>query len=109
MRGCLLEEFVRPLHLTQAWKITAWVDEMSTYIKSLDANHLVATGDEGFLCETYQVRPSGGGAATYLSSKSGLSGIVTALYAPRSVVVPRRNMRLLLWHGCPQLYSPPGH
>lgn len=29
--------------------ITEWADEMSGYIKSLDPNHLVSVGDEGFL------------------------------------------------------------
>ncbi|MBV8550144.1 MAG: cellulase family glycosylhydrolase [Acidobacteriaceae bacterium] len=28
--------------------LIGWVDEMSAYLKSLDANHLVAVGDEGF-------------------------------------------------------------
>jgi mannan endo-1,4-beta-mannosidase len=29
--------------------ITSWADEMSAYIKSLDPNHMVSVGDEGFL------------------------------------------------------------
>jgi mannan endo-1,4-beta-mannosidase len=29
--------------------ITDWADEMSTFIKSLDPNHMVSVGDEGFL------------------------------------------------------------
>jgi mannan endo-1,4-beta-mannosidase len=29
--------------------ITDWADEMSTFIKSLDSNHMVSVGDEGFL------------------------------------------------------------
>jgi mannan endo-1,4-beta-mannosidase len=29
--------------------LTSWASEMSSYIKSLDANHMVSVGDEGFL------------------------------------------------------------
>jgi mannan endo-1,4-beta-mannosidase len=34
--------------------ITGWVAEMSAYVKSVLPNHLVAVGDEGFSCESYQ-------------------------------------------------------
>ncbi len=38
--------------MKQGWDkttITDWADEMSTFIKSLDTNHMVSVGDEGFL------------------------------------------------------------
>jgi mannan endo-1,4-beta-mannosidase len=31
--------------------ITDWADEMSTFIESIDGNHLVSLGDEGWFCE----------------------------------------------------------
>ncbi|WP_082571288.1 cellulase family glycosylhydrolase [Agromyces sp. Root1464] len=30
--------------------ITTWADEMSTFVKSIDRNHLLSAGDEGFFC-----------------------------------------------------------
>jgi len=30
--------------------LISWADEISSYIKSVDRNHLVSVGDEGFLC-----------------------------------------------------------
>ena len=41
-----------------AWKITQWADIMSTYIKSIDNNHMIATGDEGWYCQIYQDCPN---------------------------------------------------
>jgi mannan endo-1,4-beta-mannosidase len=35
--------------------LTAWIAEMSAHLKEIDGNHLVAAGDEGFLCD----RPGG--------------------------------------------------
>lgn len=32
--------------------ITAWAAEMSTFVKSIDANHLLSAGDEGFFCRS---------------------------------------------------------
>lgn len=32
--------------------ITTWADEMSTHVKSIDKNHLLSAGDEGFFCRS---------------------------------------------------------
>src|SRR5665647_2232330 len=31
--------------------ITAWAKEMSTFVRSVDGNHLIGLGDEGFICD----------------------------------------------------------
>ncbi|NAZ82155.1 cellulase family glycosylhydrolase [Kineococcus sp. R8] len=31
--------------------LTSWADDVSTFIKSIDRNHLVSVGDEGFFCD----------------------------------------------------------
>src|SRR5450759_547260 len=31
--------------------ITAWAKEMSTFVRSVDGNHLIGLGDEGFMCD----------------------------------------------------------
>ncbi|WP_433303701.1 cellulase family glycosylhydrolase [Actinoplanes sp. CA-030573] len=37
-------------HCTTA-TLTGWAGEMTSYLKSLDRNHLVSVGDEGFFCD----------------------------------------------------------
>ena len=41
-----------------AFKIPPWVDAVSTALRAVDPNHLIAVGDEGFLCDEYQAFPS---------------------------------------------------
>jgi mannan endo-1,4-beta-mannosidase len=41
-----------------AFKIPPWIDTVSTALKAADPNHLIAVGDEGFLCEEYQTFPN---------------------------------------------------
>jgi mannan endo-1,4-beta-mannosidase len=54
--------------------LTAWASEMSAYVKSLDANHLVSIGDEGFL--------DGGGAHWAYQANDGVDhAALTALPA----------------------------
>jgi len=47
-----------------AQTLTRWADEMSAYVKTLDPNHLVAVGDEGFL--------NGGGEHWAYAAKDGV-------------------------------------
>ena len=55
MRACWCSCLIRPRSSrvsTQAWKITSWAAEMSSYIKSQDPNHLISVGDEGYMCQS---------------------------------------------------------
>ncbi|KAJ3183992.1 hypothetical protein HDU85_001843 [Gaertneriomyces sp. JEL0708] len=40
--------------------IASWMTEMSAFVKSLDSNHLVTTGDEGFYARPDQAYPDNG-------------------------------------------------
>jgi len=54
--------------------IVPWVEEMADYVKSIDTNHLVSFGSEGFLCDT-----PGNGEWYVNCSQSGDPVAITAL------------------------------
>ena len=54
--------------------IVPWADEMSTYVRSIDKNHLISFGSEGFLCTQ-----TGGGDWLSNCSQSGDPVAITAL------------------------------
>jgi mannan endo-1,4-beta-mannosidase len=72
--------------------LTNWVDEMSRYIKSLDPNHMVSVGDEGFL--------NGGGEHWAYKANDGVDhAAITALPA---IDYGTFHMYVDQWGGTPE-------
>ena len=60
-----------------AFKIPPWVARVSAALKGVDGNHLLAVGDEGFLCETYQDDPDMTGDCYVGTDYAGMTSIAT--------------------------------
>jgi mannan endo-1,4-beta-mannosidase len=70
--------------------LTSWADEMSTFVKHIDHNHLVSVGDEGFYC----TNPSSTDFTTNCSQ-----GVDTLAFGRL------RNVDVLSYHLYPELWG----